>query len=187
MANPNSGKIVCTWASSSLLINFTSIIEEILSTARLGQHQIRFCSPRGYRFDLSNSRNYYANVIDLWMLSIMSFESMNFVQNWVRTGCLKFWWWFFFHSIHACCDVFGWNACWFLLYDVRSTCCHAWFVILDMLIFSGNLKMKILKIFIMFMTACVFPANFLRTFIPFPAEFDACSSLFSADYGLACI
>lgn len=165
MTDPNSCKIVCIWAELSLPNTCTSTVEDCLSFANLGSTKFQFCTSARFQIDLFNSWNYYVDVIDLATLSIMSFESMNFVQNWVRTSCLKFWWWIFLASIHACCDVFWWNACWFLLCDVRSLQWCAWFAILDMLKFSGNSRMKIFRIFIMFIITCIFSADFARTFI----------------------
>lgn len=121
------------------------------------------------------------------MLSNLGFESCNFVLFWVRIDCLKFCWWIFFSSIHACVMFFWWKDWWLLMCDEGSTCCYAWFSILDILKFSGNSWMKIFKIFIMFIATCILPANFTMTFIRLPANFAACSSPLPADYACMCV
>lgn len=126
-------------------------------------------------------------MIDLWMLSVMSFESMIFVQNWWRYGCSKFWCWIFFHSIHACCYVSCWFDHVFMLYIGRSLQWYTpcWF--LDMLRFSGKFEDEDLEDLHRVHNSCTFPADLVITFIAFPANLHACSSTFPADYEFACL
>ena len=73
----NSGWIKCNWTSSFHPINFTSFIEEHWSIARPESIQFQFCTSRGHKIDLLISQICYVIVVDLRMLSILSFEPLN--------------------------------------------------------------------------------------------------------------
>ena len=156
MAMSNSVGFKSNWASISLPIIHTSIIEELLSTTRPWITRIPILFFKRSWIESPNFEIYYAIVVDLFMLSILSFEPWDFVQNWMRYDCLKFWWWKLFPSIHAYLDVSWWNICGFVLYVEGSTQWYAWFWFLDTLNFSGNFQMKIFMIFIVFILSPVF-------------------------------
>jgi hypothetical protein len=168
MVNPKFVEIVCNWATIPLPIIHTSVLEEILNTTRLEQHQIQFCFYKRLQIASHNFDFHCHIMIDLVMLSSLGFESCESMLYWVRYDCLKFGWWFVFSSIHARVMFSGWFVCGFMLYDARSLQWYApcWF--LDMLKFSGKIGWR--SSWSSSCSSCVhadfqFPTNFVVMFL----------------------
>lgn len=125
MANQQFCGIVHSWALIFLLFTFTSIVEEFSSITSPWIHPNPALFYKRLQISSPNLAFHYHNVIDLWLLVSLSFESCESVPNWVRNVNLKFGWWLLFHSIHACYHVVWWNCCWLLMLDERSLQCHA--------------------------------------------------------------
>ena len=122
MVKSNSVECKHDWASISLPINHTSIVEEHWSIARLESIKIQSCTSRGHKIDSLNSQLCYANVVDLVVVIILSFESLISMHYCVRYGRLKFWWWNLFCSIHLMCDDPCLINAWFMICDVYAMC-----------------------------------------------------------------
>ena len=160
MANQNSVEIVFNWALIFHPIIHTSVVEEVWSIARLESTRIPKLLSKRFQIDPLMFQIHYANVVDLVVVIILSFESLISMHYCVRYGRLKFWWWNLFCSIHLMCDVICLAMPWSLISIECAMCWCAHFWVLVKMFLSVNEHS-------LFMDACVKKTKFrlLRTLL----------------------
>lgn len=84
--------IVLNWTSRPLPINSTSLLEEDLIIARSEFVQIQSCSSRGHEIVSLISQFFYAILVDLFLVIMLSFDSLKSMQYSLRFDDLKFGW-----------------------------------------------------------------------------------------------
>lgn len=160
MANQKFCWIVCNWALIFLPITCTSILEDSWSIAKASIQLIPELLYKRLQIASHNFEFPCHIMIDLSMLSSLSFESCKSMLFWVRCGCLKFCAWFLIASIPCVHDVICLAMPWSLISIECAMCWCAHFWVLVKMFLSVDEHS-------LFMAACVKKTKFrfLRTLL----------------------
>lgn len=131
MASSKSIGIKSNWASISPPIIHTSIIEKVWSITRHGQHEFQLLHFKRSPFESLISQIYHDIVVDLDLLTMLSFESWILVTYWLSYGRLKFHGWIFICSILWICDDPCLVASSFVTYMEYTIWWCVWFGVLE--------------------------------------------------------